>query len=108
VRRGEGKGVTSAKSWTNFFSWLLRKGGDLPCGLIVCLPSSWKPKRQRIHVAYFMWPRVGGKTYGAAGHAIEALLAFDRHVGAVGSLELDVESCCESPIRQNMVFLQLS
>jgi hypothetical protein len=38
---------------------------------------------------------VARKTYGSAGHAVEALLALDVDVGAVGSLELDIESACK-------------
>lgn len=34
------------------------------------------------------------EAYGAAGNAVEALLALDGHVGAVGSLELDIEGSC--------------
>ena len=34
------------------------------------------------------------RSYGAGGNTIEALLALDGHVGAVGSLELDVKSGC--------------
>ena len=34
------------------------------------------------------------ETYGAGGDAVEALLALDGHVGAVGSLELDVKGGC--------------
>jgi hypothetical protein len=30
-------------------------------------------------------------TYRAAGHAIEALLALDDHIGTVGGLELHIE-----------------
>lgn len=33
-------------------------------------------------------------TYGTAGHTVEALLALDGDVGAIGSLELDIESRC--------------
>lgn len=33
-------------------------------------------------------------TYGTAGCAVEALLALDGDVSAVGSLELDIESRC--------------
>jgi hypothetical protein len=31
------------------------------------------------------------RSYGAGGDTIKALLALDGHVGAVGSLELDVK-----------------
>ena len=34
------------------------------------------------------------ETYGAGGDAVEALLALDGHVGAVGSLELDIKGGC--------------
>jgi len=34
------------------------------------------------------------RSYGAGGDTIEALLALDGHVGAVGSLELDVKGGC--------------
>jgi hypothetical protein len=34
------------------------------------------------------------ETYGAAGDAVKALLALDGHVGAVGSLELDIKGSC--------------
>jgi hypothetical protein len=34
------------------------------------------------------------RTYGAGGDTIEALLALDGYVGAVGSLELDVKGGC--------------
>lgn len=40
----------------------------------------------------------GTATYGTAGNAIEALLALDGDVGAVGSLELDVEGSCITPV----------
>ena len=30
-------------------------------------------------------------THGTAGHAVKALLALDVDIGAVGSLELDIE-----------------
>jgi hypothetical protein len=33
-------------------------------------------------------------SYGAGGDTVEALLALDGHVGAVGSLELDVKGGC--------------
>lgn len=32
--------------------------------------------------------------YGAGGDTVEALLALDGHVGAVGSLELDIKGGC--------------
>jgi hypothetical protein len=34
------------------------------------------------------------RTYGAGGDTVEALLALDGHVGAVGSLELDIKGGC--------------
>lgn len=34
-----------------------------------------------------------GNTHGAAGDAVKALLALDGDVGAIWSLELDVERC---------------
>lgn len=34
------------------------------------------------------------RSYGAGGDTVEALLALDGHVGAVGSLELDVKGSC--------------
>lgn len=34
------------------------------------------------------------RAYGAGGDTIEALLALDGHVGAVGGLELDVKGGC--------------
>lgn len=34
------------------------------------------------------------RSYGAGGDTIEALLALDGHVGAVGSLELDIKGGC--------------
>ena len=34
------------------------------------------------------------RSYGAGGDTVEALLALDGHVGAVGSLELDVKGGC--------------
>ena len=33
-------------------------------------------------------------SYGAGGDTVEALLALDGHVGAVGSLELDIKGGC--------------
>ena len=34
------------------------------------------------------------RPYGAGGDTVEALLALDGHVGAVGSLELDIKGGC--------------
>ena len=34
------------------------------------------------------------RSYGAGGDTVEALLALDGHVGAVGSLELDIKGGC--------------
>ena len=55
----------------------------------MCLPStcflvvsSWRA------VCYAM------RSYGAGGDTVEALLALDGHVGAVGSLELDIKGGC--------------
>ena len=33
-------------------------------------------------------------SYGAGGDTVEALLALDGHIGAVGSLELDIKGGC--------------
>jgi hypothetical protein len=56
----------------------------------VCLPSTCflaiSSGARRISTSY------ATRTYGAGGDTIKALLALDGHVGAVGSLELDVKS----------------
>jgi hypothetical protein len=55
----------------------------------VCLPSTCflaiSSGARRMSVSFAI------RTYGAGGDTIEALLALDGHVGAVGSLELDVK-----------------
>jgi hypothetical protein len=56
----------------------------------VCLPSTCflaiSSRARRSSVLYAI------RTHGAGGDTIEALLALDGHVGAVGSLELDIKS----------------
>jgi hypothetical protein len=41
-----------------------------------------------------------GETYGAGGGTLKGLLALDGDVGAIGSLELDVEGGCRREIGQ--------
>lgn len=43
-------------------------------------------------------------THGAAGDAVEALLALDGHVGAVGCLELDIEGRCSDELALRQVW----
>lgn len=44
------------------------------------------------------------ETYGAAGDAVEALLALDGDVGAVGSLQLDIKSGCMRASAYHVLF----
>lgn len=92
-----GKGASIEKILTNP---LLRcreeREGDLdfcvPWGLRVCLPSTCivvvSSDALEVSIADAM------ESYGAGGDAVEALLALDGHVGAVGSLELDIKGSC--------------
>ena len=58
----------------------------------MCLPSTCFVGVSSSASRMLVW--FATRSYGAGGDTIEALLALDGHVGAVGSLELDVKGGC--------------